>query len=58
LAVQGRSKLGLKFYGPFWMGECVGMVAYKLELLVGARVHNVFHVRAGGVLSFWFAVQA
>jgi hypothetical protein len=44
LAVQGRSKLGLKFYGPFWMGECVGMVAYKLELLVGARVHNVFHV--------------
>jgi hypothetical protein len=36
LSVHGRSKLGLKFHGPFQVIERVKDVAYKLKLQMGA----------------------
>jgi hypothetical protein len=44
LDVKGRNKLGPKFYGPFHALEHVNTVAYKLELPLATKLHNVFHV--------------
>ena len=34
----------MQYYGPFRVIRRVGEVAYKLELLVDSKVHNIFHV--------------
>jgi len=44
LAFQSSLKLSPRFFGPFKILARVGTVAYKLDLLVGAQIHNVFHV--------------
>jgi hypothetical protein len=44
LETKGKGKLGPNFYGPFKIVERVGGVAYKLQLLVGAKIHDIFHV--------------
>jgi hypothetical protein len=44
LDVQGRGKLGPKFYMPFEIEERISKLVYKLKLTVGAKIHNIFHV--------------
>jgi hypothetical protein len=40
----GPSKLAPKFFGPYKVIEHIGSVAYRMQLLTRARIHNVFHV--------------
>ncbi|KAJ0092851.1 hypothetical protein Patl1_25136 [Pistacia atlantica] len=37
-------KLSAKYYRPFKIIQCIGAVAYKLELPLDLRIHPVFHV--------------
>lgn len=37
-------KLETKYFGPYKVLERIGNVAYKLEFLSNAKVHQVFHV--------------
>ena len=44
LAHRANEKLSSRFYGPFKDLNKVGIVAYRLELPVGAKIHPMFHV--------------
>ena len=44
MRISGTNRLAPKWIGPFKVLERIGTVAYKLELAVTMKIHDVFHV--------------
>ncbi|PNX92889.1 Ty3/gypsy retrotransposon protein [Trifolium pratense] len=44
VALRKNQKLGMRYFGPFEIIDCIGKVAYKLKLPDNAKIHPVFHV--------------
>jgi hypothetical protein len=44
LNIHNNLKLSIKYFGPFRIIECIGLVAYKLQLPSNIDIHPVFHV--------------
>ena len=38
---KGLQMLAPKFYGPYWIIQCIGQVAYKLSLSTHSKIHLV-----------------
>jgi hypothetical protein len=44
MAERSSQKLSFKYFGPYLVLQCIGQVAYKLQLPPSARIHPVVHV--------------
>lgn len=43
VARRVNQKLAARYYGPFWISQRVGTVAYHLDLSTHSQVYPVFH---------------
>jgi hypothetical protein len=44
VAMRKNLKLSPRFFGPFKILQCIGLVAYKPDLPPSSRIHPIFHV--------------
>jgi hypothetical protein len=44
VATRANHKLSFKYFGPYPIVQCIGAVAYKLQLPPSATIHPVVHV--------------
>ena len=43
-STQPTKKLGYKYHGLYTISKTIGKQAYKLELPLSMKIHNVFHI--------------
>lgn len=44
VVVRPYPQLAKRYYGSFWILECIGKVAYRMDLPLTSKIYLVFHV--------------